>query len=170
MPNQYSPKKIIITPIGPSIAYVPLTKDMYAVIDAWMAEEIGKHSWHASESCNGRFYARRGPGKTKKYMHRELLDDTDLEVDHRNGNTLFNVIGNLRPATSAQNSMNSRKQSKTASGFKGVYWCSLGNNWNAKIKLNGKTYSLGNHSTPELAHAAYCEAATRLHGEFARFA
>jgi hypothetical protein len=39
--------------------------------------------------------------------------------------------------------------------------------WFARIKLNGKTKFLGYHNTPEAAHKSYCDAADRLHGNFA---
>ncbi len=36
------------------------------------------------------------------------------------------------------------------------------------IRLQGKNYHLGMFDTPEEAHKAYCEAAVKLHGEFAK--
>lgn len=33
--------------------------------------------------------------------------------------------------------------------------------------LNGKNKHLGYYDTPEAGHAAYCKAASELHGEFA---
>jgi hypothetical protein len=41
-------------------------------------------------------------------------------------------------------------------------------NWKSRIVVDGKEIWLGYFSTPEAAHAAYCEAAKQYHGEFAR--
>ena len=90
-------------------------------------------------------------------------------VDHRNHNKLDNRRENIRIATPAQNLANSK--ARGTSGFKGVSVTSdvKGKPYQAKIKSNGKTQYLGHFSTPEEAHEAYCVAATKAHGEFARF-
>ena len=38
--------------------------------------------------------------------------------------------------------------------------------WIAEVVHMGEYYYLGRHLTPELAHAAYCEKAKELFGEF----
>jgi len=90
-------------------------------------------------------------------------------VDHRNGNQLDNSWKNLRDATRAQNVWNSKKRSSNKSGFKGVSLCTTTGRWRATIVLNGKQHSLGRHSSAELAHEAYKQAAAKLFGEYARF-
>jgi hypothetical protein len=70
---------------------------------------------------------------------------------------------NLRVSTNSQNCANRRPRGK--SGFKGV-WFDY-NCWRAAATLNGKRVHLGRFSSPELAHAAYLEAAKELHGEYA---
>jgi len=88
-------------------------------------------------------------------------------VDHKNNDPADNRIDNLRLATEAQNSRNTKLSKTNTSGYKGVYWCSYRNRWRAAITINSKPVQLGRFKTPEEAHAAYCAAAARLHGEFA---
>lgn len=91
-------------------------------------------------------------------------------IDHVNGDKSDNRIANLREATMAQNKMNVCAPRTNKSGFKGVSWNSDAGKWMAYIRAAGKSYNLGRFDTPEAAHAAYAEAAARLHGEFARTA
>jgi len=97
------------------------------------------------------------------YVHGEL--PTSL-VDHINLDPLDHRIANLRLATKAQNSANATKRKHNTSGFKGVF--RRGDRWRAQISSQKVKYFLGSYSTPEAAHAAYTNAARRLHGEFAR--
>lgn len=104
-------------------------------------------------------------------MHHVILGLAPGERgDHINGNTLDNRRANLRRATVTQNNMNRRMRKDNASGFKGVGFHKQKQRWTAEIMANGKRYKLGYFRSPEDAHAAYCEAAKRLHGEFARLA
>ena len=54
-------------------------------------------------------------------------------------------------------------------GRKGVTYNKRLKKFQARIVLNNKRKYLGVFTTTEEAHAAYCAAATELHGEFARF-
>lgn len=87
-------------------------------------------------------------------------------IDHINRDRSDNRFANLREATRGQNQVNSGKPSNNSSGFKGVR--RRYGRWFAQIKKSGKHYHLGYFSTPEEAHRAYCTAAIKLHGEFAR--
>lgn len=92
----------------------------------------------------------------------------DKNIDHKDGNGLNNKWSNLRMATRAQNSMNSKRYSNNLSGYKGVTLF-MGKYWMSRIKVNGKQTFLGYFKTAEAAHTAYCKAAQELHGEFANF-
>jgi hypothetical protein len=61
-------------------------------------------------------------------MHRLILGIPNSEVDHVNGNPLDNRRVNLRLATRAQNSANTRSRKNTTSKYKGVYWIDLRKN------------------------------------------
>lgn len=115
---------------------------------------IGIHGLH--------FYAHR----LAWFMHYEVWPDDIL--DHINRDRDDNRIANLRPATRQTNMLNSGARA-SASGFRGVYRPKHLEKWTARIKVKGKYFYLGSFDTPELAYAAYVEAAHEHHGEFASF-
>jgi hypothetical protein len=90
------------------------------------------------------------------------------DIDHANGEPGDDRYANLRVATASQNGMNSRRPRRNTSGFKGVRWRKREQRWCADIRQNGRTVWLGYFETPEEAHNAYCSAARRLFGDFAR--
>ncbi|WP_312773304.1 HNH endonuclease [Atlantibacter hermannii] len=89
-------------------------------------------------------------------------------VDHINGNREDDRISNLRIATYSQNSMNSKLSSLNSSGFKGVSWKKESKKWVATGKLDGKRIHLGYYTDIEDAKQAYCNFASKHHGEFYR--
>lgn len=91
-------------------------------------------------------------------------------MDHRDRNTSYDAIDNLRDATPSQNAANSCAPRRNRSGFKGVSWDKKSAGWRAQIRCDGKDYCLGHFDTPEAAHAAYVEAANEHFGEYARAA
>lgn len=76
---------------------------------------------------------------------------------------------NLRLATKTQCIQNSRKSKNNTSGFKGVHFFKRTGKWTAKIVVDGCPIHLGYFDEPEFAYVAYCRAAEKYHGEFARF-
>lgn len=87
----------------------------------------------------------------------------DKEIDHINLVRNDNRIANLRLANHGQNMANRLTQRE---GLKGA---SLHNNrWRVRVSRNGKNHLIGTFDTEEEAHAAYVEAAARIHGEFVR--
>lgn len=88
------------------------------------------------------------------------------EIDHINGDRLDNRLVNLRQATHAENSCNTKMQSNNTSGFKGVHRHK--NGWRAVIKSGGRTRCLGVHVSKEAAAKAYAKAASLYHGNFVR--
>ena len=168
----------VIIPIGPSIAYVPLTQGQFALIDSADAEELARFRWYAvGNKAQNSFYAMR---KIRTFdnrrihlgIHQQLMGDCPFNhiVDHANGNSLDDRRCNLRFATASQNTMNSRRMSSNDCGFKGVYWHKKNRYYIARIMVNGKRRSLGCFNTPEAAHEAYARAACKHFGQFARAA
>lgn len=146
-------------------AYVVLTKGQLARVDPDDLDELGKYCWHAHVSTNGRYYARAGSKDGKVYMHR-LLTGFPPEVDHANDDSLDNRRFNLRTCSRSQNGANKGKQRHNTSGFKGVHLHKK--KWQAKIAVNGVTFCLGVHASPQLAALAYDRKAREMFGEFAK--
>lgn len=91
------------------------------------------------------------------------------EVDHVNAVRSDNSWSNLRDATRTQNSQNTGK--KRGLMLKGVELATdprRRKRFAARICANGKRRSSGYFETEQEAHEAYCQAASSLHGEFAR--
>lgn len=88
----------------------------------------------------------------------------EIGIDHINGDKTDNRWGNLRLATKSQNGMNRPAQSNNTSGYKGV--SRNRKRWAASIHEDGLKRHLGTFDTPKEAHAAYCRAAVKLHGDF----
>lgn len=92
-------------------------------------------------------------------------------IDHKDGDVKNNKIQNLRLATNSQNQQN-KKFSSNKSGFKGVYVTGKkftdAKRYQAMIQVNGSQKFLGLYPTAEEAHKAYCDAAVKHFGEFAR--
>jgi len=100
-------------------------------------------------------------------MHKGPVPE-GLDVDHINNTPLDNRIENMQLATRSQNCQKAKRRKDNTSGFKGVSWNVKMNKWQAYINSERKRTHLGFHETVELAHAAYCKAALKQHGRFAR--
>jgi len=167
-------RHVVIQPADQSIRLIPLTQGQNAIVDAADFEWLNQWNWFAYWSIAGKtFYARRcNRAEGVKLMHREILKITgNVQVDHRNHNTLDNRKLNLRPATKSQNAANKIGRTRLISPYKGVTLiprCST-RKWRAKIQWLGKMYHIGVFPTPEEAHEAYKIKAKELHGEFASF-
>lgn len=88
-------------------------------------------------------------------------------IDHADGNGWNNARANLRRATTSLNAANCKARRRALP--KGVMQTKSGR-YRATIMVDLKQISLGTHSTPDLAHAAYVAAACKHFGEFARAA
>ena len=90
------------------------------------------------------------------------------DVDHIDGSRKNgNRFANLRLATRQENLRNSRLSRRNQIGLKGVNKCTTTGRYRAEIYVNGKNLHLGRFDTPELAHAAYVDAARIHFGAFA---
>jgi hypothetical protein len=151
------------------IAYVPLPDGTEAIIDAEDAELVGKHNW----CLNSGYVMTTLPLGSGKYrallLHRLVMGEPEGKmVDHRNGNKLDNRKAFLRPATVAENGSNQGIPRHNTSGRKGVSWHKDLKKWQASIQHEGKKLHLGYFTDLEEAAQAYCQAALKHHGEFAR--
>jgi hypothetical protein len=89
-----------------------------------------------------------------------LHGDTDLLVDHINGNRTDNRACNLRSVTQRQNVANMTAVKRR--GLQGAFWDKSRGKWLAQIKRNYKSINLGRFDTEAEAHAAYCAAKQAL--------
>jgi hypothetical protein len=170
----YTPEQLEL----PFTITIPLTQGYSTVIDATDAD-LAAVKWHTDVQTYTCYAVRtwRVDGRLRDFfihriilariLGRELIKGE--MCDHEDGNGLNNQRYNLRLATHAENNHNRRRGRTNTSGFKGVSWSKAKRKWQAVIMFNNKQKHLGYFTTPELAHTAYCEAATELFGEFARF-
>ena len=166
-------------PPVPNCKWVPLTRQMFALVDDCVFERVMEHFWQCSpkhKKSKTNYAVTRINYKDRSRLiglHEFLwsqvwhLPDTP-QIDHRNGDGLIGTFNNLRAASQSQNQHNRGIQNNNRSGFKGVGWLKANQKWRARIKVNGKSKLLGYWDDPELAYAAYCKAAVELHLDFAR--
>ena len=170
-----------------SYRIIRLTKGQVTKVDASDYDWLSQWKWMAMWNPNtNSFYAKRNAtvGELQKgyptnvMMHRFIAGvpvkaGRRIQVDHENHDTLDNQRSNLRCVNPSQSGMNRTMRSDNKSGYKGVHWHSQCDKWVAGIVFtkDGKRHhiSLGLYEDPKEAHAAYCEAAKKYHGEFARF-
>jgi hypothetical protein len=154
---------------------IPLSKGKVTLVDDKDYNRVAVLHWYASKE-KGLWYARAYCGKsntlnqTTVRMHRLILgimNNPNIQVDHRDGDGLNNRRLNLRVATNAQNSMNRRKKIGCLSQYKGVYLDKRYNKWRASIMFNKKRYHLGHYSNEKDAALAYNRKALEFFGEYA---
>lgn len=176
MSKQYKLKiRPIIVPIGPSIAYVPLSKGLYALIEVDDIALVENANWSAnSEMCRDgvtvRNYARTNRSGMHKKMQNWILPVKEgLMVDHVNSNGLDNRRhGNLRSASKTENNRNRRIRHDSKTGLKWVFYRKDTGMYRSQLSVNGKKINCGDHATAQAAHDAALARAKELHGEFAR--
>mgnify|MGYP003653768617 CR=1 FL=1 len=166
------PRQIRIIRICGDVAYVPLTQGCTAIIDAADVPLVNGRNWHARKVRNVIYASHKesiGGNWRNANLHRVIMGEPHgWQVDHIDGDGLNNRRNNLRLATFGQNSQNRRINSNNKSGFKGVCFHKHSGKWRGQIRSNYKTISLGYFASPEEAHAAYCLASEKYHGEFGR--
>jgi hypothetical protein len=167
MPRQIRPIRVC-----GDVAYVTLTQGRESIIDTADVPLVAGRNWCVL-SRGGLSHALRteyiGTKKRQLYLHRRLMNEPEgLQIDHIDGDGLNNRRYNLRVATCAQNNLNTRRRCNNKSGFKGVSWDRDRGKFRAYIKINNKQTHLGMFTSPEEAHAAYCLASQKYHGQFGR--
>jgi hypothetical protein len=148
---------------------IPLTRGRFAIVDAEDYGRLNQYKWHVSKSHKSE-YAVRCQGRKHISMHRLLLNaPPHLLVDHRDCNGLNNRKANLRLCTHQENVHNQRPRKGGSSRFKGVFWNKKEKKYVARIRINGKRYSLGYFHDEIEAAVTYDIKAMELFGDFAYF-
>lgn len=169
------PRKPHIFQADPDLAGVvttPLMHGQILRIDEADMPLVQQYRWHAKQEgrswyAYGNTYDPEGKRGVIK-LHRLLLNALPSQfVDHVDGNGMNNTRANLRIATKQQNQANVRKRLSNRTGYKGVQQHHDGR-FRARIQVKGVGIHLGMFNTAEEAYAAYCTAARKHFGEFAR--
>lgn len=117
---------------------IQLSKGGVALVDDADYERIARHRWHRSAFGYAvRFVTEDGKPRVV-WMHREVMHaPRGLEVDHINRDRLDNRRSNLRLATHAENSRNTRSK-RGVGEVPGVGFHKASGTWRAYIRVNGK--------------------------------
>lgn len=95
------------------------------------------------------------------------MGESDLFVDHINGNKLDNRKSNLRICCNADNLKNRVKlPSNNTSGILGVRYRADRNKWYAEIQFNKQKINLGSYTEKEDAIKARLEAEIKYFGKY----
>jgi hypothetical protein len=150
---------------------IELTKGYEAIVSDEDYDWLNQWSWCVSVDKNGNYPrpVRKENGK-KIYMYRQImgvLDESEVEVDHKNKNTLDNRRLNLRKCTKGQNQRNGSSHKSSSSKYRGVSFDKALGKFVAKIKVDGKLIHIGVFGKEKSAAKAYNKKAKELHGEYA---
>lgn len=178
--NDYSiiPNHVLANPtrqpqIVDEVAYVRLTKGMFALIDSIDAELVGAYGlWRYRQHRADRGYAscnvQSNKANTIVDMHIILAiriygsTHSGMDIDHINGtnlspNLLDNRRSNLRMTSRNANISNStnRRNGTTTSQYPGVCLHAPRPRWRSKIHINHRNHHLGYHTSEEDAATVY---------------
>ena len=129
-------------PPSDDVRYIPLTRGLYALVDAKHYEWLSQYKWSVHDTGPGKAqYAVRGHKGKKIFMHREIMHTPPgMVVDHINRNSLDNREANLRNCTRLQNLQN-RYWHAGQSQYRGV--CPQSDKWMATVGYNNETIYVG---------------------------
>lgn len=153
---------------------IPLTQGKVAIVDDEDYEKLAGHKWYAQMGNNEKnknkriYYAARCAKRKTILMHREIMSCPEgMEVDHINGDTLYNRKSNLRICTHADNTYNKKPKIATSS-YKGVSVHNSTKKWYSQISYKHKKHYIGLFKHEVRAAKAYDNRALELFGEYAR--
>jgi hypothetical protein len=156
---------------------ISLTQGYVALVDDTDFDRVSQYKWRALvDRRRNKVYAVRkthGSHSSRRtaYLHREILgvNDPEVKVDHRNGDSLDNRRVNLRKCVCGENNANSRKRRDgLSSQYKGVCWHTRDRKFQASIRVHGRTRYLGMFRDEVQAAQAYDMAAREHFGQFAQ--
>jgi HNH endonuclease/NUMOD4 motif len=86
-----------------------------------------------------------------RLVAKAFFGDSDLQIDHINGNKIDNRIENLRFCTALENKMYYLETAKKSSKHFGISFNKRRQTWQPRVKIEGKWRQLGNYKTEENA-------------------
>lgn len=127
---------------------------------------VTRYRWYLS---NGYPVTRSNGGEYKKLTRLMfgLTGETDVDVDHIDGDPSNNCRNNLRISCHMENMWNTKLRRGNKTGYKGVSFDTEKSKYQAQIVENKNHHFLGYYFNPEDAARAYDEAARFYFGEFA---
>lgn len=145
------------------LAHEYFTYDPKTGVLKWRVSRGGMKRGSVAGSLHSGGYRQVGVFGLTYFVHRIawLMDKGEWpadQLDHINGVCTDNRICNLRPVSHTENLKNQKVYRNNTSGVVGVYKDAKSGKWRARIKVNGKTKSLGYYDTIEKAEAAIEEA------------
>lgn len=123
---------------------------------------VGSHGYYSVRRFNKAYLVHRVLWEMR---HGPIPDG--CEVDHIDGNRLNNTAGNLRLASRAQQTFNTKMRADNTSGHRGVYHNAAKRRWDGMVQANGRVYRKS-FSTKEDAINWTTAMRKSLHKEFAR--
>ena len=166
-------------PVTGDLRWLHRTPEMFAAGSSKSPEHLA-NQWNATQAGKLAGYKTKASPYRKVRILRKNFSAHRLiwllmtgvwpsrEIDHINGVPGDDRWLNLREATHTQNMRNSKGRRHNQSGLKGAHFHKQAGKWRGRIVVNKAEINLGLFATPEEAHQAYCEAAEKYFGEFAR--
>lgn len=152
---------------------VILTHGQVAIVDDADFTRLSAFKWYAirANMRKENWYAKRNcweNGKTRTVlMHRELMGEHHVAIDHIDGDGLNNTRANLRSCSHTLNNANTER-TLASSGYRGVYWEPNKEKYAARISLGGRRLKrLGSFDSPIEAAKVRDDFVAELYGEFA---
>lgn len=157
-------------------------KNFWVTIDLEDLEKVLNfpYTWYAKYSATiGKYYATTSeyrPGIQRSrtvLMHQFIMgvenSKREVNVDHKNHNTLDNRKENLRVTNVTENCMNRKLSKANKSGYRNVSWSKRENAWIVQLQVNGKNTVLGTFAESQLEEAGQFAKQMRekYYGEFA---
>jgi hypothetical protein len=151
--------------------YALISDEDYDFVSQWKwCLKPGRNTFYAQRSIG--YYDKEGKRRTKTVtLHKAILQATDSEVhiDHRDGNGLNNQRFNLRTATRTQNKVNSNRARTSKSPKRSIYR-GVGVRdklFRVAFRYRGKIVYYRSFTSEHDAGRKYNELATKYFKEFA---
>lgn len=137
------------------------------VHESWNTKYAGKIAGDPRASGRMRVGIENGRFLVHRIIFKMFYGYEPPEVDHKDTDFLNNRPSNLRPTDHGSNIANGKRRKKQSGLPKGVV--RKGGRYYVAVRKHGVNNYIGYFDDVDTAHAAYCAAADKLHGEFARY-